>query len=131
MQISSNPYIKKHGKKIIIWTSIILILSVAIYFKGKDGYDLLLDKLELVEKEKLQEIETINDSLVKVSKDRLLKIKDLEDRETVVINDYYNEFINEKNRADRLQKEMDDLIFDLYSKYSLDSLAEHIRFRRR
>jgi hypothetical protein len=124
-----NNFWKKNKVWIVIIGVVLLIIFLG-YWKGDSAYSYAKDYLNLVEKDQLQKIEVINDSLLILSEARKTKIKDLEKRETTIINNYYDEFIKEKNRANKLEAKINAIYNLLYSKSSLDSLAEHARYPR-
>ena len=115
-------------KKQIIWTIVILVVIVMIAIGGYKGYNYFENYLDKLENKKQQEIQILikeRDSIDRVYRleiDSILETKN-------AINSYYEEYIREKRKADRLQRLIDNIVYDVYSRKQLDSFADNVKYK--
>src|SRR5690606_18627917 len=98
-------YFKEKPKR-YFWVFGVIFIIILIAYGGYKGYDYAENYLDRLEKDKQQEIKKIKDSILVEKQKVIIELDSIRNIQSEISN-YYNEYIREKNKNIRLQKDID------------------------
>jgi len=127
-QYFSDLWNDKTKRKRLIIIIVSIILLAIIIFGGYKGYNSFKSYLDKQEKQKEKEIEEIQKQFEAEKEVLLIELDSIKQIKTVIIKDYWDEFIKEKQRADKLQNAINNIRYNVYTRKQLDSIAQSVNY---
>lgn len=116
---------KKQRNTVLVIVGIIIVAIAVTSYKGYNYAEKYLDKLEKEKEAEIAKYIKQRDSLKTVYQYEIDSIKNIK----TDINNYYQDYVRERNKVNALQKKIDAIRYNSYTRKQLDSIAEHVKYK--
>jgi GTP-binding protein EngB required for normal cell division len=116
---------KKQRNTVLVIVGIIIVAIAVTSYKGYNYAEKYLNKLEKEKEAEIAKYIKQRDSLKTVYQYEIDSIKNIK----TDINNYYQDYVRERNKVNALQKKIDAIRYNSYTRKQLDSIAEHVKYK--